>query len=405
MAPGQDFARYLKWGLATAVGGAALVITLIATIDPYRLFGVVDVAGFNHTKPQPDQYREQIKIAQARSMRANTLFFGNSRVENGLNPDNRQLRARGLSAYNLGLSGTRLSVAQRAFDGVRGGARPVMAVVGVEFQDFLIDPAHPPARSAKAPTGNLQWRMETMFSMTSALDAIKTLRIQHDAEAETMSPRGLNPLLDYRRYAREEGYYAIFQQRAEENAKALARRPHGLLVAGTDSSEEFAQLHQMLAALAADGAEIHLVIYPYHAQLLAMFEQAGLWPAFEQWKALVLREADAVKRERPGARITLWDFSGFWPVQCERIPAKGDTRSATRWYWEAGHFKTSLGDLILDRVLGGAGPIGQVLTADNLEQNRQRIGAERARCAADYPELFTKAAAMIEAARPAHAGP
>lgn len=401
MAPGQEFARFLKWSLAVTAAGAALVVALTAAIDPYRLVGVVDVAGFNHTKPQPEQYQEQIKVAQARAMRANVLFFGNSRVENGLNPESPQLRARGLSAYNLGLSGTGLSTAQRAFAEVRGGARPALAVLGVEFQDFLIDPARPPGPPAKGPPGSWQWRLETMFSMTSALDAIKTLRLQHGAEAETMSPRGLNPLLEYRRYAREEGYYAIFQQRAEENAKALVRRPHGLLVPGTDSSDDLVRLHQMLATLADDGTEVHLVIYPYHAQLLAMFEQAGLWPAFEQWKGLVLREADAVKREHPGARITLWDFSGFWPVQCERIPAKGDTRSATRWYWEAGHFKPAVGELILKRVLGGAAPIGQALTVENLEQNRQRIAAERARCAADYPELFSKAAAMIAAARPA----
>lgn len=403
MAPGQDFVRFLKWSVAVTAAGALLVVALIATVDPYRLFGLVDVAGFNHTKPQPEQYQEQIKVAQARAMRANALFFGNSRVENGLDPEHPALRARGLSAYNLGLSGTGLSTAQRAFAGVRGDAPPAMVVLGVEFQDFLLDPASAQRAPANSQPNRWQWRLETMFSMTSALDAIKTLRLQHGAEAETMTPRGLNPLLEYRKYAREEGYYAIFQQRAQENAKALVRRPHGLLVPGTDSSADLERLHQMLAALARDRTEVHLVIYPYHAQLLAMFEQAGLWPVFEQWKRLVLREVDAVKRAQPGARITLWDFSGFSPVQCERIPPRGDTRSATRWYWEAGHFKPAVGDMILDRVLGGDAPLGQALTAANFEQNRQRIAAERGRCAAAYPELFSKAAQMIAAARPAAA--
>ena len=47
------------------------------------------------------------------------------------------------------------------------------------------------------------------------------------------------------------------------------------------------------------------------------------------------------------ANAELWDFSGFSPYADEAVPLPGDTHSEMRWYWEAGHFKKSLGDRLL----------------------------------------------------------
>jgi len=47
-----------------------------------------------------------------------------------------------------------------------------------------------------------------------------------------MTQRGQTPLRDYNRYARAEGYYSIFQQKAGENAKNIVRKPHNLFVGG-----------------------------------------------------------------------------------------------------------------------------------------------------------------------------
>ena len=66
----------------------------------------------------------------------------------------------------------------------------------------------------------------------------------------------------------------------------------------------------------------------------------------------------------------MWDFSGYTTYQCEAVPAKGDKKKATRWYWEAGHFKRELGDLILDRIFSRGAEINQfgaLLTLDNID--------------------------------------
>jgi hypothetical protein len=151
--------------------------------------------------------------------------------------------------------------------------------------------------------------------------------------------------------------------------------------------------------MARDRTEVHLVIYPYHAQLMAMFEEAGLQSTMEEWKQLLVREADAVRSRHPAARITVWDFSGYANMQCERIPAPGDRHSVTQWYWEAGHFKSTLGERVLQRILGAETPFGFRLAHDNLDANRQRIALERAQCAGAHPDVFAGARDLVAAAR------
>jgi hypothetical protein len=213
-----------------------------------------------------------------------------------------------------------------------------------------------------------------------------------------MTARGFNPLHDYLRFAREDGYYSLFQQRAMENARNFSLAPHGIARSRGDSSSEWRDLGGLLDAAARGKTDVHLIIYPYHAQLMAMMEQTGLWPVFEQWKLRLLREVARFNAAHPGARIVLWDFSGYGMLQCEPIPAKGDVVHATRWYWESGHFKAALGERILARVFGaasGAEELGFRLNPANWNENRERIARERRACLAAAPAVFDAAAAMV----------
>jgi hypothetical protein len=396
-----SFAGFLMWcGTIVALGSLA-VAAFIALVDPYRVVGLVDAKGFNSVKPLPEQYREQIKVVQASRLRPDVLLLGNSRIEVGFDPESGPLRSHGyVSAYNLGLAGTSLTSSYRVFEQVRNNAAPpAMAVIGVEFLDFLVQPNAPAQAANHSQPMSWQWRVDTFFSLKAISDALRTLRIQRADEAETLTPLGHNPLREYRQYVRQEGYHAIFQQRGQENAKNLIRKPHNLRQSPGGSSESIDRLRDLLETMARDGTKVDLIIYPYHAELMAMFEETGLQGTMDEWKHLLLRVVEDVRRQQPASRITLWDFSGYGPFQCEDIPLTGDVKSSTTWYWEAGHFKSALGDLMQRRILGEEMTFGVPLTAENFEHNRQRIAAERTRCAASVPEIFTGARTLVDNAR------
>jgi hypothetical protein len=404
MAEDRSYAGFIKWMGASLLAGVLLTVLFVVVVDPYRLFRLVDIVGFNAVKPRPDHYQSEIKLAGARALRPALVLMGNSRVDVGIDPDSENLRAASRTAYNLAIPGTGVGTSREQFNHLRAaGAAPATLLLGVEFFDFLLNPDSADAPDQPQPTGlvRLRWKIDTVFSLDALLDAVKTLRIQNDADAGTMTGRGFNPLFDYLKIAREEGYHAIFLQRARENARSFSLAPHGIARTRSDSSAEWRDLGGLLDAAAREKTEIHLIIYPYHAQLMAMLEQTGLWPVFEQWKLRLLREIATLNATHPAARVVLWDFSGYGKLQCEAIPAKGDVVHVTRWYWESGHFKSALGERMLERIFGarGAEPahheFGFRLNAANWDANGERIARERRACLAAEPAMFRDAASMV----------
>ena len=389
----SPFKSYLAILALLLAAGAVLLGAFVFVVDPYGLYGVVRRDNFNAVKPGLSRYQNQIKQEHALRRQPRFIILGNSRAEIGFDPRASALSALG-AGYNLAIPGTGLATAASQFAQLRqAGVRPRTVIIGMEFIDFLnpaVAPVARPAPAAAAPAhGHAFWRFDALFSLASVKDAVHTLRIQHDGEAATMSADGFNPLLDYGGHARRDGYHKMFAQRAQESAANLRRKStRGL------ATEDFQLLRNFLLAMAATQADVKLVIYPYHAQMLAMFEAAGLWPLFEEWKAQLVQEIGAVRARYPDARISLTDFSGYGAYNCEPIPAADERGTATRWYWEAGHFKKALGDIVLRRLMApqesvpGGARFGVLLDGASLESNRERIAQERGPCAAAQPSLF-----------------
>lgn len=382
-----------KLGLAM-LAGILLVASVVVLADPYSLYGVVRKPGLNAEKPVPQHFRNEIKLSGARRLGATQFLLGNSRVEVGFDPDSPLL---GGGAFNLGLAGTGTMVAVGQLQYLRSlGIKPARVIAGIDFHDALLAPGQRGgARPPPAPgTAKLGWRLESLFSLAALRDAAATFAMQGDREAETMTERGLNPLNQYIKFARYDGYYKIFRQRAEESAASLVKKAPG----GLDREGLRAELRALVDAAASDnpGVDLRLMVYAYHAQMLALFEASGMWPRFEEWKRIVLEEAEAARARYPQAHIVVHDFSGFGEFNCEAIPGPNE-KGSTHWYWEAGHQKPALGEEMMRRMLAGApeNGFGMALTSQNLEQDRQRIAAERATCAAAHPALFAEADELV----------
>lgn len=387
----RDYRRFLLALCACLPLGILATIALVVIVDPYGLYGVIDRPGFNAVKPGLSRHQVQIKQAHAVRLRPRVIILGNSRAEIGLDPAAPAFAAARGAVYNLAIPGTGLGTSSHQLTQLlAAGVKPATVILGVEFMDFLAlkSPATAIAKPASAPDWQPPWQFDALFSLASVKDAIHTLGIQHDAEAATLSPEGFNPLRDYGAHVRNDGYHKMFEQRARENAATLTRKSVTAL-----TQEDFTLLRALLVQAAGGDAAVKLVIYPYHAQWLAMLEAAGLWPLFEQWKAQLVREIAGVRAGNPGASITLHDFSGFGPYNCERIPAASERQIATRWYWEAGHFKKALGDVVLERLLSQPG-LG--LDSGSLAANTRRIAAERLECMATQPGVFSSATKMFD---------
>lgn len=402
--------RYLTWFAATMLLVVVSVLALVVAVDPYGLYRFIDRGGFNSVKPRLSRYQDEIKLTRAAATRPDVLILGNSRAEIGFDPEGPVLSRMKVLAYNLAIPGTGITTARGQLEYLqRIGHKPKLIVLGLEFLDFFDSPEVSAiheismAPQSKYPIEHQFWRFDTLFSLMSLKDALRTLTIQHDESAETTTSRGFNPFNEYRALARKEGYYGLFRQRAQENTRVFLKKSKGVI-----GASDFAHFKAVLQLAALSEIEVKLVIYPYHAQMQALFESAGLWPSFQDWKIHLTQEIADLRESYPEARIELYDFSGYSSYNCEHIPDKGDRKASTHWYWEGGHFKKELGELVLNKMFsesagqfgGGATDVlGMKLDVQNVQENQKRIADERERCVRDYPALFYESASLVATMR------
>jgi hypothetical protein len=394
-------APYLRrWALLT-VGALLLASAVNLVVDPYGAYRLVVVEGFNARKPGASAQGPLVKAYGVERERPRGLVLGNSRAEVGFDPGHPAWPESSRPVYNAALPGTGTREGLRYLQHALAGSPLGTVVLGLDFMDFLVAPEAPPRESGGSqlerrlrvldtgepnPLRLLQRALDTrvtLLSLDALLSAVGTVAAARDGLAADLTDRGFNPMRDYERIAAQEGYWALFAQRDTENLKAYRQRPRNLFRVGSRSSGPLEELRAIVRTCARAGTDLHLVIYPYHANLLETFRVTGLWEPFEEWKRALVE----VVEDEASPRVALWDFSGYNPVTTEPVPPPGDTGTVLRWYWEAGHFKKALGDRVLGRILGlpgytpsetGSGELGVRLTAADLEVHLARIRGEQA---------------------------
>jgi len=386
--------RYLYWMFAVLLGTVALCGMVNVFVDPLGIFGATRVAGINATKPYLDHHRVLARWQGARRLCPDVGFFGNSRAEIGLDPDHPVFGRLGLTAFNHAIPGSSITTSVQQLGWLKqAGCSPKEIVLGVEFFDFLGgSPAKALPFDSAPPNIGLNVWAETVFSITGLRDSLTTLAVQRMRHPATLTERGFNPLLNYVPEVEHAGHYVLFRQRAEENLKNWLRKEPRIHAAAGETSEDFVGLDAFLKQAASTGSKVHLVIYPYHAEILLMLDRASLLGLFAQWKAEIVASAD--QYAKAGMIIEVIDFSALSAETAEPIPPRGD-KCHLSYYWEAGHFKKELGDRMLEQIFGGASGFGtrldKEMVAQHSEVERQKILREReanVRLAQEVDSLF-----------------
>jgi hypothetical protein len=378
-------ARYLwAWVMSTL----ALLVAVVAVnlvVDPYGLFRIVDLPGLNRIKSQAGERAALFKRAGVERMRPAGLVLGNSRAEIGFDPESPAWPESARPVFNLALPGAGIAaVADKLAEALRSSS-PRLVVVGLDFLDFRVDPSSDESFTAQPANADpfREWRdrAAALLTLNALADSLATIRAQHEPYAASLTDAGFNPKRDYIGVSRREGYFAMFRQRDQENARAYLLGPKSVFQAGKRPAPAFDAVDNIIALARARGITLRLVLYPYHVHTLMLFQLTGLWTAYEDWKRELVGRVDAA---RGTMDVELWDFTGFSPYTSEPVPRPGDSRTELQWYWEAGHFKKSLGDLLLADVFDARSnhePWGRRLTARNLDEilRDQRVARDEFR--------------------------
>ncbi len=399
------------------VAGCAL---FNAVIDPYGLFRWIDRTGFNEIKPRAVQRSVAFKYRAIDFISPNTVLLGNSRAEMGWDPGHLP-EARFGKVVNAGLPGTGLAAMIPVADHAWARSRPAILLIGVEFFDCLEDgqpPApHPPAVVPWASADAGSWSLALLgafasetISLDATLDSLQTLAAQRNPYAANLRRDGFQPGRDYVGMQAIEGPRKLFLQRDIEYARARMNGPKAIRYANGQLSECFASLDQLIGLAQRRGQAVYLATYPYHARLLELIADAGLWQAYEEWKKEITDLVAA--RRRTGLDVSLRDFGAYHRYAIEPISAPVGKASASDWYWESGHFRPSLGARMLDVMLGKRPPeglFGVELSPAMIATHLGEVRKSRAAFIADQPaaasEMRSIARRACRRAGPAQACP
>lgn len=352
----MDFKQYLRWMLISILMALGFIAAANALIDP---FGIL----------QNSHFKEAIgsRLAKAQQLRSGTwdvILLGNSRVEVGLDPQHPGWR--GARVYNAGLPGAVFDEIDRAARLTFGAHPPRRIVLCVDLSDFDARRTEPEEDSLTLLNPSLNcvdYRLGTLISINAVEKSIATIknRLENRPAGDWRLGEMDEPLVNHG--AADWALTNYYDFSGAEGATA------GLYL----DSHRMQKLEKLLDDASARGIKIDLVILPTHVIFFQRLILAGKWDLYAQWLTELTKIVDRQNQQFPNDPAALWDFSEYSRFTTEPYPRGGQTHTDMRWYWDPGHFKKELGDLVLDRLTNSPAPAGEDISNFGVRLDRQNL--------------------------------
>jgi hypothetical protein len=401
----RAMARYLAiWAAALAVI-LGCVVGICVLADPYAVIGTPRIAGLNANKPAAADWPRVTKAYMVQRADPVTLIMGNSTADVGFNPDSPAWPARDKPVFNLAIDGGLPRTHLRYLQHALSVTHPAHVIIAVNFIESLV---LPPKRDSAAAQdqfafesrmlvradgtpnpdyamGHLADLVFATLSFPALSDSFETFLGQSTRDATYETASGWNNGGKFHRWAREDGFYALFMNKERSKIPEWLRwRAHKAVdIAPVLSMVQLAQAHR---------ADITVVIVPNHAEEMEALRALGLDPDYDSWKTEIV---ERIAKTMPDAAV--WDFSGYSPYTTEQVPKAGDHTTQLHWFWEPVHFQAALGDLMIARM-NGKGPqgFGVRLTPANLPGQIAAFHAGEAAWMTTHPADVARIARIIQ---------
>lgn len=369
-----------------------MVCALHLSSDPYYLFRTeLALAPGERFQPELHLHVRQWKAHRLAHGDIAVVLLGSSRVEYGIDPLHPRLRSIGRT-FNAGIPGA--SMMEIAAYGRHAiAANPIKRVI-LGLDPLMFDSRTRPkpdfdSSRLKLPGNRLFEvhrhldRLTTVLSHQGTADAITSaIGVDLEAIAYPYYPNGQRHWeRQYRTVADAGGVARNFRERGPEQRREF------LAADFREGNDAWRSFDELLEALADSGTRVDVFFSPSHAFECMIIASAGQAKAHAMIKRRVMERLDATRSASPGFRFTLTDFSCANAVTSEEVP--GDASSRMDRYFDYSHYRTNVGDRVIERIVGGIPDpgFGVVLSPGNIVAVLSEQSEAQAKFASSHPML------------------
>jgi hypothetical protein len=320
--------------------------------NPLGMYNPPLIKGFNDVYPAGTVYSRLEKSEAVKRLKPDVIITGSSRADIGLDP--RPEFFPGMTAYDFGLPASSLNEQRRTLEFAEA-VHPLKEVI-ITLDLFCFD-AHKlenkqfdPARlspEAVSPVRSFFNSYDTLVALDTLIASIKNMRyIKHLDLNPYSAPDGhkISHDLDSDVFLHGAGYFfghahTVAEAETDDFSFSYSDVP---------GDTTFKHLQAMLDLTRQHNIKVILLISPVHFWSAKYTETSRE----KEWKKRIVETVRSNAASYGAAPYPLWDFDYPNSITLEPIPADGDIKGRTKWFWNGGHYKTETGDIILARILG-----------------------------------------------------
>lgn len=329
-----QYTRYVWTLLSVLLVMMTLVGAVNFIVDPYGLWRVAEIEGFNAAKSERREQNYLFKAADLINQQPEVMLMGSSRAAFGLNPAHPVFAEQGYAGvYNAALTGGHLYAQRRYIEhAIHNNPKLKLIIWGVDFFAFA-ESVGLPASFDDNRLGVRQLPVGDVVNALWSLDAFQ-------ASAATVMSNMRRPYY--------QPYYANGQLTAMDMAEQVQRK--GMMHRFEQSlrlylnhptrfkrykpsQKAWQDFETTLKEAKEAGIEVRLFISPVHLLLLEAMKARGVYTLYTDWV------------DRISALPAFYDVQIGVDVRAEKL---ADEMS---FYWDVSHYRQNVGDQVLASVL------------------------------------------------------
>jgi hypothetical protein len=357
--------QWLKNFLLLSVFIIIMVGVFNYIVDPYGLYRVIEIKGFNQQKEGVRTNIRYVKALEIALKKPKTIIMGSSRVHDGINPES--IKSHNYQpVYNYGIDMARIKEIKYYLQHAIMNSKIEHLILGLDFFMFnkyeRLNHTYD-SEIVKKHISTFDIYFKPLFTISSLSSSIKTIKTSmNQPNRREFLSNGYRP-----------GYHVFYGLKSYEKLHQStnwiflsSKLSNTLYYAKMEIDEEaLNDFKEILEICKKNNINCKLYFSPGHSNLDGEgLLAAGLYNEFEKWK----KEISLISYQY---NISLHDFSGYNTITTESV------QTPMRYYWDSSHFTELVGNMIIDNIFNikksTQDTFGAKITPKNIYNHLQNI--------------------------------